>query len=573
MITNPLQHLERHRQMIGMLYKYGTSDLIRKSGLSEKFLSNTADQKELSPEEMSHDWYSGDDDAQAAATDNATSPQNLASDLEAMGPTFIKLGQLLSTRSDFLPPEYLQALARLQDDADPIPSPDIFRTIEEELHQQPEHLFKSFDVEPLATASLGQVHRATMKNGRIVVVKVQRPGVRKVLEDDTAAMLELATLCETFQFGRDYQLKHMVESLEYSLGQEISYLNESRNAKMLAENLAGFERILVPQPVEELTTDRVITMQFVDCEKITELAPGRLSKKEGRELAEVLFNSFLHQVLIHGAFHADPHPGNVALTKDNRIVLMDHGLVVRVPPKLKKQLIKLLLAICEADGDRAAEIAIASGIANEDFDQDLFRREISRVIAANVNQSVKQMEAGAALMQLQRAAGVHGLQLPREVILLGRSLMHLERVVSALDDSFDPNRAIREQSMAIMQKYSGEQLTLATLYQTVMESTEFAQRLPARANRLAEMITNNEIEVRVNAVDEAKLLRGLNKVANRITAGLIVAAMIVGASLMMNLKTPWMIWGYPAVAFLFFMLAAVAGSVLVWKAIVSDRNG
>ena len=570
MIHNPLKNIARHREMISLLYKYGNTEIMQESGLAEKLSESLADNG-TGKVVGSHDWSAlgGDSIQQPANTDPL--PEDLARDLEALGPTFIKLGQLLSTRPDFLPKPYLDALSRLQDDVDPIDTREIFRVVEEELGQQPDDLFTSFDVEPLATASLGQVHRATLLDGREVVVKIQRPGVTAVIAYDIEAMEELAAWAETFEFSRKYQLKHLVESLKHSLNQELSYKSESLNAKMIAENLSQFENIFVPAVIDSLSTDKVITTEFVNCEKITELTPERLDSATSKRLANELFESFLHQVLVHGSFHADPHPGNVGLMADGKIVLMDHGLVVQVPQGLQRELIKLLLAISEGNGQVAAEIAESSGMAGDNFDSEKFRAEIRSIVADNVNRSVDHMDTGAALMQVQQAAGNHDLTLPQEVILLGRALMHLERVVSALDSEFDPNEAVREHAMVIMQEHSGQAFTLTKLYQTFLESSEFAQQLPNRANKLAELVANNGLEFKVQAINEDKLLHGLNKIANRITAGLIIAAMIIGASLMMRLETSFTLLGYPVIAFFFFLLAAFAGIVLVWKAIVMDR--
>ncbi|MEM7783862.1 MAG: AarF/UbiB family protein [Planctomycetota bacterium] len=558
MIANPLKRIKKHHQIVSLLYKYWKSDAIRDSGLIESVQPASG---EDSTETLS--------DIESAGSGNG--PLDLARDLETMGPAYIKLGQLLSTRADFLPSEYRDALARLQDDIEPVETADVFRIIEEELGNQPEYLFRSFQIKPLATASLGQVHRAITKNGLEVVVKILRPDVVEQLKEDIEAMLEVASLCETFQFGKDYQLVHMVESLKQSLAEEVNYIIEAANAKMVAENLSRFGSIVIPAPVNDLSTQRVITMEYIAFDKITDLKPGQLSSLIGRRLASDFFEAFLYQVLVHGAFHADPHPGNVGITSENKIVLMDFGLVVKVSKRLQGLLIKLLLAICDGNGTKAAMIAESSGDKMNSFDSIEFRNSIERIVTSNVNRNINQLNAGTALMEIQRSAGVHGLMLPREVILLGRALMHLEKVVSELNPEFDPNDAIRQHAMQIMRKHSGKELTFASVYQTMLESTEFAQKLPERANRFADLLTNNEFEFKVNAFDEAKLIAGLHKVANRISAGLVIAAMIVGASLMMRLESAWTIAGYPVIAFVFFMMAAIAGTMLVWRAIISDN--
>ena len=463
------------------------------------------------------------------------------------------------------------ALAKLQDDNDPLELEDVFKSIEQELGDQPDVLFKSFDIKPLATASLGQVHRAVMNDGRNVVVKILRPNIEQLLHDDIEAMEHLAGVCDKMGVGKSYQLAHLVKSLKFSLTQEVDYNNEASSALRLSENLAEFKHIVIPKPIKSHSAQRVLTMEYAPGDKLTEIADTRLSPEKSDELVNELFTCFLHQVLVHGSFHADPHPGNVLLSADDKIILLDHGLVVNVSPRLQDQLIKLLLAICEGNGTRAAELAESSGLKGESFDSGKFRMDIERVVSDNINQSIDKLETGAALMNIQKAAGNHDLELPMEVILLGRALMQLDEVVSCLDPEFNPNDKIRQEVAGIMSRLSGQRITLASLFQSLLETTEFAQELPSRANKFAELLASNELRFKVDAVDENRLLAGLNKVANRISAGLIIAAMIIGAALMMRLETPWTILGYPAIAFGFMSFAAIAGGILVWRVVISDN--
>lgn len=562
MATLSLAQIGRYAQIARLFHKYSGSDV---SGESLRATMGGAD---VSDPNASHQWDFGE-------VENTRPydppPSEFADDLESLGPTFIKLGQLLSTRPDFISEPYREALARLQDDNHPVEVRDIFRQIESELGEQPEYLFQEFDIKPMAVASLGQVHCAKLRDGTRVVVKVLRPGIESVIEDDLQAMERMASLCHHFHFADSLQLTHLVASLRHSLQDEIDYRHEAQNARMLHTNLSEFPAIRIPLPLDDYSSRRVLTMEQVDCEKITEIAGDRLSRRQSTQLAEQLFRSFLYQVLVHGAFHADPHPGNVGLTEKNQIALLDHGLVVRVSPRLQSQLIKLLLAICEGDGTQAAKLAEQAGMTGQNFDRFAFQQSIERVVAENVNKRVDQMDAGTALMAIQRAAGQHDLQLPEEVILLGRALMQLDEVVAALDPLFDPNRTLRQQTMEILRQHSGKQVTLNTLYQAFLETTEFTQKLPERANHFAELLANNELRVQVDAFDERQLLSGLNKVANRIAAGLIIAAMIVGASLIMQVPSDYSLLGYPALALVFLISAAAAGAILVWRVVISDN--
>lgn len=551
MVLLTARHLQRYKDIALLLYKYGRSDLVKQSGLIDQLGPVEEDSK---------------------ATDAGAAPECLARDLEALGPAFIKLGQLLSTRADLLPLPYLDALARLQDDVQPVPIEQVKAAIETELGAKLTQIFPEFDETPFATASLGQVHRATLRGGRQVVIKVQRPDIRRPLGEDLAALEELSTLLEEHtDFGRRFQLRRLVDSLRISILEELDYRHEAANAEALARNLTQYPSIVIPQPILDLTTEKVLTMEYIAGTKITDVSPAVLIELDRRAIADQLFAAYLHQVLIDGFFHADPHPGNLSLTPDRRIALMDFGMTVRVTPELRKALVRLLFAISEGNGEEAARLAIQHGQTLKGFDPGEFRRRIRKVVADNQNLPLEQMSAGRAIMHIQEAAGTTGLVLPREVMMLGKTLMNLDRVVMTLDPQFNPQQALHQHATEIMQQHSQQWMRLSNLYDSLLETTEFMQQLPHRANLLADMLTNNEFRVQVDAINETKLIRGLHKVANRITAGLVVAALIVGASLMMRLETEWKILGYPGLAFIFFMFAAIAGCFLLWKAMFKDE--
>lgn len=542
------KHFSRYRQLGYMLYKYGRSDIVQQSGL----LGTVGEIDEVPDGETSK-------------------PEQLANDLEEMGPAFVKLGQLLSTRPDFLPAPYLEALSRLQDNAGAVPWEEIKRVIESELGVEPHKLFGEFSETPLASASLGQVHRATMRDGRKVVVKVQRPDIIKPLTDDLEALSELAHFLETHtELGRSYQIVQLVASLESSLKRELDYVQEAQNCLTLTKNLTDHPRIVIPQPITDLTTRRVLTMEYVQGSKITNLSETVLIELDRNQIADDIFNAYLNQVLVDGVFHADPHPGNLALTDDRKIALMDFGLVCHVPVKMRGQMVKLVLALAESDGETAAQVAEAIGEQTDSFDSVEFRKVVSGIVAANANSTVEQMSVGTTMMELQRAAGRNGLALPDEMMLLGKTLMNLDRVVLVLAPDFDPNAAIKAHATEFLAKHAHSKITLATMYHSLLESAEFAQELPSRANKLLSMAAENELRVKVDSIDEEGLIRGINKIANRITAGLIVAALVVGASLIMRLDTPWKIFGYPALATIFFVISASAAVYLLWQAMFVD---
>ncbi len=308
-------HLKRYSDIARLLVRYGRSDLVSPSGLED-----VSDEKD-----------------RAKDTPMAELSENFARDLEALGPTYIKIGQLLSTRSDVLPGPFLVALARLQDDVAPFPYEELEKIVTAELGVRISKAFATFEREPLAAASLGQVHRATMRDGREVVVKVQRPLVRERIVTDLEALANIAEFADNHtEAGRKYGYSEIVEEFRKSILKELDYRLEARNQATLRENLAAFEHIVVPSVIEEYSTSLVLTSEFIKGRKITEISPMAQMDIDGILLADELFRAYLQQILVDGFVHADPHPGNVILTDDGRIALLDVGMVTRLSPALQE---------------------------------------------------------------------------------------------------------------------------------------------------------------------------------------------------------------------------------------------
>jgi predicted unusual protein kinase regulating ubiquinone biosynthesis (AarF/ABC1/UbiB family) len=286
-------------------------------------------------------------------------PEQLADDLEAMGPTYVKLGQVLAGRPDLLPDAYLKALARLQDKVKPFSYAEAEEVVMAELGVRISKAFSRFDTEPVAAASLGQVYRAALRDGRLVVVKVQRPNIRPQIAQDFEVLEQIATFLDSHtDFGRRHRLLAILHEFRLTIQQELNYEREAHNLIAVGENLKDFKLIQVPQPVSDYCTRSVLTMEEVHGKKITELGPLALLELNGARLAEELFKAYLKQVLVDGLFHADPHPGNVFVTNDGRIALIDLGMVGHTTPAMQESLLRMLLALSEGNGEAIAEIAV-----------------------------------------------------------------------------------------------------------------------------------------------------------------------------------------------------------------------
>jgi len=499
--------------------------------------------------------------------------ENLPNDLERLGPTFIKLGQLLSSRADLLPPRYLKALSRLQDRVKPFSYEEVERTIESELGTRINKVFPIFEHEPLAAASLGQVHRATLHDGRPVAVKVQRPGIARQIEEDFAALEELARFLDRHtKFGKRYQIPRILDEFENTLAHELDYEREATNMNTLAKNLAQFPQIKVPLPLSDYTTAKVLTMEYIEGTKITKMSPLARLDFDGHALADELFEAYLQQILVHGIFHADPHPGNILLTADNQIALLDLGMVGHTTPGLQEQLLKLLLAVSEGESDQAAEIAIRIGSAAVEFDETDFRHRIAQLVAEQQNATLHQMDVGKVVLAVGRCAADTGLFVPTELSLLGKTLLQLDEVGRTLDPEFNPNEAVRRHASEILHHRLKSAFTEGKVFSTMLEAKQFMTALPVRLNKILDAVGNAELNVNVKPAETEFLLESARKVANRITTGLILAALIVGAALLMRVPTSFQVLGYPGLAMICFLVAAGVGFWLLFSILWQDHK-
>ena len=538
------QHLVRYKEIGALLLKHGRQDAVR----------------DFDPQDPAETDAATEEDA-----------RKLVDDLESMGPTFVKLGQLLSTRADLLPPVYLEALTRLQDDVEPIPFDVIEETVTTEIGARISKAFQAFDSTPAASASLGQVHKAVLRDGRPVAVKVQRPGIRKRIVEDMEVIEELAGFLDGHTgVGRRFGFGDMVEEFRRSIMAELDYRLEAGNLRLLGANLADYDRIVVPQPIDDYTTSLVLTMDLVDGRNVGALGPLSLLENDRGALARQLFDAYLDQILVDGFVHADPHPGNVLLTTDGRLALIDLGMVARITPELQDELVRLLLALSESDGNEVAAVMAGLGQKLESWDRVRFDKEIISLVQQHQTVTVGRLEAGRMVGELARIAGDCGLRPPPELTMLGKALLNLDQVAAKLDPDFDPNAAIQNHVGEIMRRKMLQSASPANLLAAAMDAKEFAQKLPGRVNKVMDALAEGQMTLNIQGIDEKELMRGIQKLANRLTSGVIIAALIVGAAMLMRIDTESKLFGYPTVAIICFLAAALAGVWLILSTLLHD---
>jgi predicted unusual protein kinase regulating ubiquinone biosynthesis (AarF/ABC1/UbiB family) len=293
---------------------------------------------------------------------------------------------------------------------------------------------------------------------------------------------------------------------------------------------------------------------------------------DGPALADALFRAYLKQILEDGFFHADPHPGNVFITDEGKLALLDLGMVARVQPGTQDDLIRLLLAVSEGKGDETAEVAMQIGEKRDVFDEGRFRREVGVLVAEHHGLSLEQLNAGSIVAELTRISGECGLRPAPELTMLGKALLNLDEVARTLDPEFDPNAAIQEQAARLLRSRVLKSASPANLFSAALDAKEFAEKLPGRVNKVMDALAEGQLTLNVQGIDENELMKGVQKVANRLTTGVILAALIIGAAMLMRVETSQQIFGYPALAIICFLAAAVGGAALLITIFLSDRR-
>lgn len=542
-----LSNLVRYKDAAVLFLKYGRSDLFEQAGLGSAI-------GEFDP-----------------PPEGVAQAENLAEDLESLGPTFVKLGQMLASRADLLPKPYLEPLQRLQDSVEPFPYEEVDEIVRQQLGVRISKAFAEFDERPLAAASLGQVHLAKLRDGRKVAVKVQRPNIRQRIVDDLEAIADVAQMLDNHtEAGRRYGFAPMVEEFRRTLMAELDYRREATNLQAMAANLQQFDRIVVPRVIPDFSTAKVLTMQYLSGVRVDDLNPVVRLDMKGDELAEELFRAYLHQILVTGLFHADPHPGNVLLTPEHDLALLDLGMVGHILPSMQLPLLEMLMAIGEGDGEGTAKVALDLAEHRENVDRTKFRAEVNALVSQHQGAELDQIRVGDVVLSVFAIAGNNGLRIPAELSVLGKALLQLDEIGRSLDPKFEPNSAIQRNVGEIMRERAGEETSLRRLFSTMLETKEFVEELPGKVNRILGKLSEEDFSVEVDAIDEEVLIDGFQAVANRISTGLVLAALIVGAALMMDVETGFTLFGYPGIAIVCFLIASVIGLWLVGRILWSE---
>ena len=543
------ENLTRYQKFLAFMLKYWNSDLLQST-------ASHAMQEEKAREFSDFD----------------ASPEELVADLKKMGPTYVKLGQLLSTRPDLLPDSYLKALSNLQDNLSTIPYEEVREIVESEIGTKISKSFNFFEEVPLASASIGQVHLAELRSGKKVAVKVQRPGIRKKFLQDLNTLEEVTALAvKHTAVAKKYALNDVLAELRRIMLHELDYLREANNLVTLGINLKSYRNLIVPQPIPNYTTSKVLTMEYVKGQKITEISPLRKVEEDFSPLVEEFVEGYLKQIVSDGFVHADPHPGNIHLLENNKIALIDLGMVAQFSKKIREDLLRLLLGLSKDNGEEIARILLQISQMDKKSNEKDFKRHISIMVEENRNSTAGDMQTGKLLIQMNRSAAMNGIHLPVEVNILGKVLLNMDQIIAFLAPEFDLRDAVRKYLTKLMQTEMLKELAPEEFFSVLLDSKNLLEHLPSRLNKITQNLANNKLEIKVDALDEKRLTDGFQKIANRITLGLVFAAMIVGAAMLMRVPSAFTILGYPGLAIIFFIFAAIGGMYLTYMILFKNE--
>jgi ubiquinone biosynthesis protein len=491
--------------------------------------------------------------------------------LEEAGPTFIKLGQFLSVHSDILPPEFIAELVRLQDHVAPLPFETIVEQVEAEVGASIGSSFSSFDRKPVASASLAQVHRAMLRSGQEVVVKVQRPGIRTTIETDLDILRRVAGLIERrIPEAQQFDPSGKVESLSKALRRELDFVDEGRNIELFSRNFQDDDTVLIPRVYWPLTTHRLLVMDRIIGVRIDDVESLRRWELSPSEIASKAVDCVLKQIFIHGFFHADPHPGNLFVTREGRIALLDYGMVGRIDRRTMDTLRRLLFAIARNDGHLIVRELEEMGSFHGEGSRREFQADIEYMIQRYSELSLEQLETATLMEEWFAISRTYGVIMPREFVLLGKSISTVEGVARDLDPSFKVMDHIQPLIPEIMGRNLEPRRLLELFLDVMREYGALFRDLPENIRDVARRLERGELKLGVEVVGMEGVKREMDRASNRLVYGLVVAALIVASSLVMQTSRGPLLFGYPVLGIFGFV---IAGILTVGLAIAILRSG
>ncbi|BBO85526.1 ABC1 kinase family protein [Desulfosarcina ovata] len=554
-IGRTYRNLNRYRQILAVFFKYGFDDIVEMLKIDQYI--------EIGLQMISR--HHGE------RVERHSRAERVRMALEELGPTYIKMGQILSSRPDLVPVDFIRELSRLQDKVPSFSIAEVRRIVYKETGQSIDDLFAHFDPEPLASASIGQVHRARLVDGEEVAVKIQRPGIRKIVEVDLEIMLHLATLAERhIEELVHHRPVKIVEEFARSIEKEMDYTLEATSMERVARAFLHDQTVYIPKVYREITTERVLTAEFMDGIKVSLLdqldAKGYDRKLITHRGASIL----LTQIFEHGFFHADPHPGNLFVLPENVICLLDFGMMGTVDRSTRELFVELVDAVVRRDESRTARVLLKVTMWDEEPDMRLLAKDVADFLGEHLYKSLKDIQVGKLLQHMLEMASVHRLRIPPEIFLMMKAISTVEGVGLALDPDFDmiahAEPFIKQVKLA---RFSPKRLS-SDAVSIFGQYLDFVQEFPKDLLEITRNIRQKKFTFMLELKSMESMLATHDQISNRISFSIIIAALIIGSALIVISKTPPLFYGISLIGIIGFLTAAILG---VWLLVAIIKKG
>lgn len=545
-LNRNIRSIKRYRQIVRVLFKYGFDNLLAYLNLTE-FVARW---RRLFRRESS-------------AFVELTQAERMRLVLEELGPTFIKFGQFLSTRSDLLPPHYVEEFAKLQDNVPPFSFAEVCSELQREFGQEITTLFSSFTREPIAAASIAQVHRAVLLTGEEVVVKVRRPGIVEQIETDVEALMLLAMMAEKHLPDSEiYDPVGQVRELARTLRREMDLSLEGRTIERFEANFSGDESVYFPKVYWQFTSKAALTMELIEGIKVSDIDGLTAAGLDPKLIATRGADAFVKMVLQHGFFHGDLHPGNILILPGNVIGMLDFGMTGRIDPFLKRYLTDILLAILKRDAEEVISLLIYSGDITDNVNVRALRRDISEFIDTYYELSLQELQIGQLLVDFTEIITSYRIKFHPDLLLLAKTFMTLESMGRRLDPDFDMMFHLRPMMEQEIRKRLSPRNAVKELYGNLNSYVNLVRSLPKDIKEILNRVNRDKFKIDLEHRGLDRFTRDMDKSINRLSSSLIIAALIVGSSIVMQTGKGPLLLGFPLFAFMGYSIAGVIS--LVW---------
>ncbi|MBB5325886.1 ubiquinone biosynthesis protein [Anoxybacillus tepidamans] len=556
MIGKRMRHMSRYRDIAVALLRHGFEMVVEEIGFSQ--LLSLPQRLRVDKKEKNE----------------KTIGERIRLVLEELGPTFVKLGQLASTRPDLIPEHIIRELEKLQDQVPPFSFADVRRIIEEELGEKLDHIFHSFEEAPLAAASIGQVHRAVLHSGEKVAVKIQRPHIASIMETDLEILQDLTVLAERrLAWAAQYQMRDILDELSKSLRLELDYTVEARNAEKFSKQFQSDPTIYVPKVFWDYSTKKVLTMEYVEGIKLGELERLKQRGYNLKILAERLAKGMFQQIFMKGFFHGDPHPGNVLALPGNVIAFIDFGMVGRITSEMKYHLSSFMIALMRQSTDGIMKTIGDMGLVPDDVDVSQLREDIEKLREKYYHIPLSQVSLGVAVHDLLHVAFRHSIRIPSDLTLLGKALLTVEGVVEKLDPDFSIIDIAEPFGRQLLKERLRPKNVAEMAWKRLSDYGELFVDLPKNVKELTRLMKQGKVRLEIGIPDLDFLLRKLDQISNRLSFSIvllsfsiIMVGIIIGSSMG---RQSTLLWKIPAIEIGFF----VATLMFCWLLYSIFRSG